>query len=544
MNRSCRAFRFWASAIISALMFTSIATLFFMNDTAMADAANTYSQLELKTLIGTNGNTTYYLLEPEEEGTYPVVVLFPGLGGMSRYEENLVDYANNWVSSGLVDKYVFVLPYFQGGDDGRITDAQLHSYVKVNSSTNKSHMQDLVDKILDGSVSDKIDTNADISVAGYSMGACASLYAAMKDTDRIVNVGALSPSLMLYRATDDWGWVMHGNEDEFVFSDDPNAHIYLATSRVEQDGGRYQDMLRYERVIRGQGYDPTVEIFDEGDHVIEFFMKEIFSFLYHIENDSLPSEDLIARAEAGTPPTTTTTTTTTEATTTTTEATTTTTTEEPTTTTTEATTTTSAETTPTTTEATAATTTEATTTTSEETTTTAVTTSETTAASSEETTTVTVAPSVDSIVETTVTEPETTPSTEADPESTTIPSDSSTIPSDTTAAVAGVAGRTRFDEEPQPDPSAYTMPTDTTADTSSSSNAQVLGVERAQETTTAPSSQETTTTTAATPTPTSAPSGAPSTGESRMSVPKVIAFICIFLALSVFIVKVRTDRIY
>ena len=527
MNRSCRAFRFLASAIISALMFTSIATLFFMNDTAMADAANTYSQLELKTLNGTNGNTTYYLLEPEEEGTYPVVVLFPGLGGMSRYEENLVVYANNWVSSGLVDKYVFVLPYFQGGDDGRITDAQLHSYVKVNSSTNKSHMQDLVDQILDGSVSDKIDTNADISVAGYSMGACASLYAAMKDTDRIVNVGALSPSLMLYRATDDWGWVMHGNEEEFVFSDDPNAHIYLAASRVEQDGGRYQDMLRYERVIRGQGYDPTVEIFDEGDHVIEFFMKEIFSFLYLIENDTLPSEDLIARAEAGTPPTTTNTTT--EATTTTTEATTTTTT-------TEETTTTSAETTPTTTEATTATTAEATTATSEETTT--------TAASSEETTTVTVDPSVDSIVETTVTEPDTTPSTEADPEATTIPSDSSTIPSDTTAAVAGVAGRTHFDEEPQPDPSAYTMPTDTTADTSSSSNAQVLGAERAQETTTAPSSQETTSTTAATPTPTSAPSGAPSTGESRISVPETIAFICIFLALSVFIVKVRTDRIY
>ena len=295
MNRSCRAFRFLASAIITALMFTSIVTLFFTNNTALADADSTYSQLELKTLNGTNGNTAYYLLEPEEEGTFPVVVLFPGLGGMSRYEENLVDYANNWVASGLVDKYVFVLPYFQGGDDGRITDAQLHSYVKVNSSTNKSHMQDLVDQILNGNISDKIDTNADISVAGYSMGACASLYAAMKDTDRIVNVGALSPSLMLYRATDDWGWVMHGNEDEFVFSDDPNAHIYLSSSRVEQSGGRYQDMLRYEQVIRGQGYDPTVETFDTGDHVIEFFMKEIISFLYLIENDTLPSEELIAR---------------------------------------------------------------------------------------------------------------------------------------------------------------------------------------------------------------------------------------------------------
>ncbi|MCR5527970.1 MAG: esterase family protein [Saccharofermentans sp.] len=518
MNRSCRAFRFWASAIITALMFTSIVTLFFTNDTAMADAANTYSQLELKTLNGTNGNTTYYLLEPEEEGTYPVVVLFPGLGGMSRYEENLVDYANNWVSSGLVDKYVFVLPYFQGGDDGRITDSQLYSYVKVNSSTNKSHMQDLVDQILNGNISDKIDTNADISVAGYSMGACASLYAVMKDTDRIVNVGALSPSFMLYRATDDWGWVLHGNEDEFVFSDDPNAHIYLSSSRVEQSGGRYQDMLRYEDVIRGQGYDPTVETFDTGDHVIEFFMKEIFSFLYLIENDTLPSEDLIARAEAGTPPTTTTTTT--EATTTTTEATTTTTTEEPT----------------TTTVATTTTTAEATTTT------TAVTTSDTTVASSEETTTATVAPSVDNVVETTVTEPTATSSTEADPEITTIPSDSSTFPSDTTAAVAGVANRTDFEEEPQPDPSAYTMPTDTTSDTSSSTDAQVLGLQRTQETTTASTSQESTTTTTAAPS--SAPSGAASTGESRLSVPKLIASVLLFLALGVFIIKVRTDRIY
>ncbi|MBO4636051.1 MAG: DUF4214 domain-containing protein [Clostridiales bacterium] len=285
--------RFIAATVVFTIMFSAL-MLFVSNNTIYAQTGDTYSELEMKTL---RGNSRYYLLEPSEAGTYPAVILLPGLGGMSRYEQNLVDYANNWARSGLIDKYVFICPYFPGNpdNDDRITDSQLYEYIV------QGNMDYLVDQIGNGQISAKIDTSADLSIAGYSMGGCASLYAAINDTERLVNVGSLSPSFMLYRADEQWAWVRHGQENKFVFSSDPDAHIYLAASKKEHDGQRYQDMLRYERIIRGQGYDPVVEPFDEGEHDIQFFMKEIFSFLYLIENDELPSLELIEQAESGIP---------------------------------------------------------------------------------------------------------------------------------------------------------------------------------------------------------------------------------------------------
>ena len=520
-------------AVISVMVAILLPSVFF-GRTTFADEERAYGELEMKSFVKTTGETSrYYLLEPKEEGVYPVVVLFPGLGGMSRYEENLSDYVNNWVSSGLIDKYVFVCPYFNGGEDGRITDSQLYNYTRINAQTGTSPMRDLTDLILSGGVSDKIDTSAPLSVAGYSMGGCASLYSAINDHDRITNVGALSPSMMLYREDENlWGWIPHGSEDQFVLSSDPNAKLYLSASMFEQDGGRYRDMLRYEQVLREQGYDPTVESFREGDHVIEFFMKEIFSFLYLLENDELPSLDTIAQAESGVPAVTTTTTTTTEATTTTTttvpttEATTTTTTTAPTT---EATTTTTT-TVPTTEATTTTTTTEPTTvTTTEETTTTVASSEDTTATTTVDSTTVTTA-----VVDPT-TQVTTTTATVVDP---------STEATTTAAAVvAGISLHPSNEEEPQPDLSGYTLVAESEPEaTSESTSAQVLGVQRAAETTPDPTTSAEAT---ATPTPTTAPSSnTVSTGERAVSYTRLAAVILLIASMGVIVIRVRINKIY
>ena len=90
------------SAFVVAAVAFAAAIAFFGSDIKVNAAGSTYTALERRTLYGTNRNTDYYILEPNDGQQHPVMILFCGLGGMGRYEENMVTYANNWFDSGTV----------------------------------------------------------------------------------------------------------------------------------------------------------------------------------------------------------------------------------------------------------------------------------------------------------------------------------------------------------------------------------------------------------------------------------------------------------
>ena len=262
---------------------------------------------------------TYYVIEPDNAGTYPAVIMFHGMGGVGDVRD-LEERANNWMASGTLEPVVFIVP-----DIGANTGDVSHAFNKTKiGNTDKTKLDFLIEDIQSGAASSKIDTSADLSVAGFSLGGCSSLDAGVRRKDVIVNVGAFSSSSLFYPnppRTVNWGW--YRNQSEIEFSSDSNAHRFLTASAVETtDGNPYtaQKTVEFYASIMPEEYPFTTYIFSSGYHTSELLFRELYMYLYYIQNDVLPTEEQCRSAtyDSFTTPTTTTATTTTAAPTTTT----------------------------------------------------------------------------------------------------------------------------------------------------------------------------------------------------------------------------------
>ena len=307
--------RFTASLIV--LSIATIAILhFFSHSEILADSGNTYpDQLSTVTFTGYDGTTqSCYVLAPNRSGSYKPVILFPGLGTYDGYRNLLPTHANRWSASGLIDDYVYIIPIFNSQDSScsPITENAFCRYSNRHASSHmgESYFGDLLDAVQAGLISSKVDTTADISVGGYSMGGCAALFAGCEYFDRVVNVGGLSSSWMFYNPQG--GWILDSElDDRLHYSSDPDAHLLICASWTEQDGTRFADLYRYMNLFQQRGITHKVKDFATGDHNMTLFYKEIFMFLYYIENDTVTDIDNIySQAESySISPTTTTTTT-------------------------------------------------------------------------------------------------------------------------------------------------------------------------------------------------------------------------------------------
>ncbi|SEW35731.1 Putative esterase, partial [Ruminococcaceae bacterium KH2T8] len=318
--------RFTTSLII--LTIAVVAILHFCSGKdLLADSGNTYpDQLSTATFTGYDGSTqSCYVLAPNRNGSFKPVILFPGLGTYDGYRYEFPGHANKWSASGLIDDYVYIIPIFNSQDDTcyPITDNAFCTYSNRHAASHmgESYFGDLLDAIQAGQISSKVDTGAEISVGGYSMGGCAALFAGCEYYDRVVNVGGLSSSWMFYNPQG--GWILDSELDERLhYSDDPDAHLLICATETEQNGERFGDLWRYMNLFTQRGIPHKVKSFSTGDHNMTLFMKEIFMFLYYIENDTVADIDNIySQAESSSITPTTTTTTTTATTTSTTSAT-------------------------------------------------------------------------------------------------------------------------------------------------------------------------------------------------------------------------------
>ena len=303
--------RFTISLIVLSIAAVAILHLCSGKD-ILADSGNTYpDQLSTVTFTAYDGTTqSCYVLAPNRSGSYKPVILFPGLGTYDGYRDLLSSHANKWSASGLIDDYVYIIPIFNSQDATcyPITDNAFCTYSNRHAAShmNQSYFGDLLDAIQAGQISSKVDTNADISVGGYSMGGCAALFAGCEYYDKVVNVGGLSSSWMFYNPQG--GWILDSELDERLhYSNDPNAHLLICASWTEQDGTRFADLYRYMNLFQQRGIPHKVKDFATGDHNMTLFYKEIFMFLYYIENDTVADIDNIySQAESfSTTPTTT-----------------------------------------------------------------------------------------------------------------------------------------------------------------------------------------------------------------------------------------------
>ena len=285
--------RRWNSRIILLILSFSAVFLTGMMSTVSYAEEETYSEMQRISKQVNGVQLDYYLVEPDQAGTYPAVILFCGMGGISKYEDNLLNYANKWMKSKYLDPVVFIaviLPAYSG-------DIYWKDFID-RKEKGKSKMEYLLDGIDDGSVSSKIDRTAGISVTGYSMGGCGALYTGVLFRDRVINVGCLSPSYMFYDDSPSYGWFRRGEEDQMIFTDSPDRHLFMAASKVENDGGCYAKM----NLLLGAIEAPfETKVYETGAHSSPLFFKEIFNFLYYVQQDEIPDSDIVTAAMKGIP---------------------------------------------------------------------------------------------------------------------------------------------------------------------------------------------------------------------------------------------------
>ncbi len=286
------------------------------SDPVYADQTVHYSarRTVVKQLSSSN-SMTYYVIEPDNAGTYPAVIMFHGMGGVGDVND-LEARANNWMASGTLDPVVFIVPDI-GANTGDLSHAFNKTYI---GNTGKTKLDFLIDDIQSGAASSKIDTSADLSVAGFSLGGCSSLDAGIRRHDVIVNVGAFSSNSLFYPNppyTVNWGW--YTDPSRIVYSSDPDAHRFLTASATETHNGNpytAKKTVEFYASIMPEEYPFTTYIFSSGEHDSNLLFRELYMYLYYIQNDVLPTEEQARSATYDTfvTPTTTTTTTTTTST--------------------------------------------------------------------------------------------------------------------------------------------------------------------------------------------------------------------------------------
>ena len=291
MNNRRSFARAVVAVMTSVLLLVTLSALRGKETSVYADQVIHYGARRTVTKqLPASESMTYYVIEPEEEGTYPVVIMFHGMGGVGDVAD-LENRANNWMASGTLDPVVFIVP-----DIGANTGDKSHHFNKSPiGNTGKSKLDFLIDDILDGTASSKIDDSVGISVAGFSLGGCSSLDAGIRRNDVIINVGAFSSSSLFYPNppyTVNWGW--YQDQSQIVYSSDANAHRFLTASAVETtDGNPYtsKKTVEFYASIMPEQYAFTTYIFSSGYHNSDLMFRELYMYLYYIQNDVLPTEE-------------------------------------------------------------------------------------------------------------------------------------------------------------------------------------------------------------------------------------------------------------
>ena len=224
----------------------------------------------------------YYLVQPKASGKYDVVILFSGLYGVGSFESTFLYNASKWMASKKIKPVIFVIPILEKFGHNKYFKNFVDE--EINGTT---RMKYLIDIIRDGSISSKANPKTDITVAGYSMGGCAALYAGIRYKDIVKNVGSLSPSYRTFTG-DGRGWVL--DPEELVFTDDTDRHLFMCASKKEKKGSMYNNMQLYLANFKTPFVTRT---YSKGGHTMTLFQKEIFTFLYYVQNDKLPTSSVV-----------------------------------------------------------------------------------------------------------------------------------------------------------------------------------------------------------------------------------------------------------
>ena len=261
------------------------------------------------------------ILVPEKEGTYPVLFVVHGSGGKrSDFHSSMAQIMNNAVKKGYIEPMVVVMPTIPHIKDPSWGTVDFGEY------TSTGLCLDLVNAIKSGnlgkyvtsgtwnsSVAGRIDGNAPMSITGYSMGGSVSLHVGCNSDLRgtFINVGACSPSYCFFHR--DWDYKQNkfviyddsyvADPQAMIYSDDPKGHFWMSYGKAEDSTfANNAAQIRYAfeqteniKKFKMLDYNNAFDAAYRG-HAMPLFYAEMFSFLYYVKNEEVPTAGIIRSA--------------------------------------------------------------------------------------------------------------------------------------------------------------------------------------------------------------------------------------------------------
>ena len=215
-----------------------------------------------------------FIFKPENEGKYPVVVLIAGTGGAGKFGKNFEGTMNKWLNKEFIEPKIYIMPAFSSDVNAGFKGDQYKIFLEYD-------LRYMKDAFLASEYGKYMDVSKPMSVAGYSMGGSAAMYAGNLYPNTYVNVGGLSPGQEYYSTNEGYGWIKSSN---VVFSKNSRARRLLACSKKE--GDYYNKAVSdYDTLTRSKGYRFKIYRTNEGKHEWNIFIREIFIFLYYIDHN-------------------------------------------------------------------------------------------------------------------------------------------------------------------------------------------------------------------------------------------------------------------
>ena len=226
---------------------------------------------------------TVNIYTPNVDGTLKSLIYVNGDGGPKMNE--YVPYIKQWMNDGYIKPMVVFMPFFYNG--------------KPDLTVFARDMNLLVNEIKGGTYDSQIGKTIDkseLTLCGYSMGGAISGLAGSLYKSDLINIGALSPSPQLHHPSyykEGYSPFLEEQKDcDGKFTTDPNKHLFLVCGSAEGDitsGVEYG----YNKYGKNQGFARMKFIGNEESHTHKLFRKELFCFMYYIQNNELPSDELI-----------------------------------------------------------------------------------------------------------------------------------------------------------------------------------------------------------------------------------------------------------
>lgn len=279
-----------AAATLSAAMLLPGATV--------AAAGSSYAASRMYRF---NDKNCGFYTEPTAAGTYQTVILMHGNGKdcASWMAQQMPIAMESWTQQGYLQPMNIIMPWISYKDANDSCGVYGHRDFAVN------YTDDLGQNLT--SITSKADPSKyKTAIAGYSMGGCDALTAAALYPDLYQELGSLSSSFTFHKWDDpnnDWS-TFHSTSD-MHFSSNLRSFVTYGEREWQKNANdalfKYSGDHYYKDILTGTFGLTNTEFHvcqdpNWGYHGNKLFFREIFMYLYYLQNGVLPSESVTEQA--------------------------------------------------------------------------------------------------------------------------------------------------------------------------------------------------------------------------------------------------------